>query len=108
MPNLDDVYRKFGEASEAAQLIETSLGNVLIGIGATEQDLLGASNPDRARELVEEIDSHTLGQLLRRLATKTQSMTHLEGLLGEALEERNRLSHRFFRQHNLRRNSEQG
>jgi hypothetical protein len=26
MPSLDDVYRKFGEAAEAAQLVETELG----------------------------------------------------------------------------------
>ena len=31
MPTLDDVYRKFGEASEAAQLLETELGTFASG-----------------------------------------------------------------------------
>lgn len=30
MPGLDDIYRKFGEAAEAAQLLETELGNMLV------------------------------------------------------------------------------
>ena len=30
MPTLDEVYRKFGEASEAAQLVETDLGNLFL------------------------------------------------------------------------------
>ena len=34
MPTLDDVYRKFGEASEAAQLLETELGTMLLTVGA--------------------------------------------------------------------------
>jgi hypothetical protein len=29
MPTLDDVFRKFGETAEAAQLLETELGNLL-------------------------------------------------------------------------------
>ena len=29
VPSLDDVYRKFGDISEAVQLLETELGNVL-------------------------------------------------------------------------------
>jgi hypothetical protein len=30
MPTLDDIYRKFGEVSEAAQLVETELGTMLL------------------------------------------------------------------------------
>jgi hypothetical protein len=30
MPTLNEVYRKFGEVAEAAQLLETELGNMLI------------------------------------------------------------------------------
>jgi hypothetical protein len=54
------------------------------------------------------VDSHTLGRLLKHLATKTQSITALESLLRKALQERNRLSHSFYRQHNFRRNSDDG
>lgn len=41
MPTLDDVYCKFGFASEAAQLLETELGNMLLIAGATEGKACG-------------------------------------------------------------------
>jgi hypothetical protein len=39
MPTLDDVYRKFGEVSEAAQLVETELGSMLLFFGAVDEGL---------------------------------------------------------------------
>ncbi len=108
MSTLDDVYRKFGEVSEAAQLLETELGNVLIKIGAAEANLLNEPNPDRASELFKKINHQTLGQLLKNVSNSTESVGHLEALLSRALVERNRLSHSFYRRHNFRRNSEEG
>ena len=108
MPTLDDVYRKFGEVSEAAQLFETELGNVLIEIGVAEANLLNEPNPDRASELFKKINHQTLGQLLKNVSNSTKSVGHLEALLSRALAERNRLSHSFYRRHNFRRNSEEG
>lgn len=108
MPTLDDVYRKFGEVAEAAQLLETELGNMLIAAHVAEENLIAPQNSNRAAEVFQMVDSHTLGQLLKHLATKTQSITALETLLKKALQERNRLSHSFYRQHNFRRNSEEG
>jgi len=108
VPTIDDVYRKFGEASEAAQLFETELGNVLIKIGAVEENLLDKPNPDRASELIKKINRQTLGQLLKNVNSSTESVGHLETLLSRALAERNRLSHSFYRRHNFRRNSEEG
>jgi hypothetical protein len=108
MPTLDDVYRKFGETAEAAQLLETELGNVLLSLGAFEEDLLRGMNPNRAADLLGEIDASTLGRLLNRLRAKTRLPNELEPLLSEALERRNRLSHSFYRRHNFRRNSDEG
>ena len=108
MSTIDDVYRKFGEASEAAQLFETELGNVLIKIGVAEANLLNEPNQDRASELVKKINRQTLGQLLKNVSSSTGSVGHLEALLSRALAERNRLSHSFYRRHNFRRNSEEG
>ena len=48
MPTLDDVYRKFGETAEAAQLLETELGTALMVVDALEENLLTAANPGRA------------------------------------------------------------
>ncbi len=108
VPTLDDVYRKFGETSEAAQLFETELGNVLIKIGAAEVNLLNEPNQDRASELFKKINRQTLGQLLKNVSSSTESVDHLKALLSRALAERNRLSHSFYRRHNFRRNSEEG
>ena len=108
MPTLDDVYRKFGEAAEAAQLLETELGTMLLIECATEANLIAVPNPVLATELYNTINRHTLGQLLNRLHKSTQTLDELAALLSNALRERNRLSHSFYRHHNFRRNSEEG
>lgn len=108
MPTLDEVYRKFGETSETAQLLETELANLLLKVGAVEANLLDQPDPTRASSLLRSINRQTLGQLLTSLNRSTDSLAHLQALLLQALAERNRLSHSFYRQHNFRRNSEEG
>jgi hypothetical protein len=108
MPNLDDVYWKFGYAADAAQLLETELGNALIAHGVVEENLVNQPNPNRAADMVRQIDKHTLGQLITKLKAKNQSIANLEEVLAKALDERNRLFHSFYRQHNFRRNSDEG
>lgn len=108
MPALDDVYRKFGETAEAAQLLETELGTLLLMARGTDENLIADPNPERARDLYDSINRHTLGQLLRSLNKTTPSLDALHALLTDALRERNRLCHSFYRQHNLRRNSDDG
>ena len=108
MPALDDVYRRFGDCAEAAQLLETQLGNMLLWVRAEEDCLLTKPNPARASELAGKIDRYTLGQLLKEVNKSTESLDRLESLLSRALEERNRLFHSFYRQHNFRRNSDEG
>ena len=108
MPSLDDVYRKFGFASEAAQLLETELGTILFVSGAVEQNLIEAQDPDMATALYNSINRKTLGQLLKGVKNASISVEHLEELLSKALKERNRLAHSFYCQHNFRRNSEDG
>lgn len=108
MPTLDDVYWKFGYAAEAAQLLETELGTMLIIHGVVEENLVNQPDPNRAAELFRQIDKHTLGQLIIKLKVKNQSIANLEDVLAKALDERNRLFHSFYRQHNFRRNSDEG
>jgi hypothetical protein len=108
MPALDDVYREFGYAAEAAQLLETELGNMLIKHGVIEEELVNQLDPNRAAELFRQTNKHTLGQLIIKLKTKNQSIANLEDVLAKALDERNRLFHSFYRQHNFRRNSDEG
>jgi hypothetical protein len=108
MPTLDDVYQKFGFVAEAAQLLETELGSLLLMHVGVEENLISVPNPALASELYEKIDKHTLGQLITKLKAKDKGIASLEGELGTALDERNRLFHAFYRQHNLRRNSDAG
>lgn len=106
MPTLDDVYRKFGETAEAAQLLETELGSMLLLERAVDENLIAKPNSKLAADLYEKINRHTLGQLLRELNNTPLSLDALDSLLSKALQERNRLSHSFYRHHNFRRNDE--
>ena len=58
--------------------------------------------------MFQEIDKHTLGQLIKKLKVKDKEIAKLEDVLGTALDERNRLFHSFYRLHNFRRNSDEG
>lgn len=113
MPTLDDVYRKFGEVSEAAQLIETELGTSLLFFDIVEAELI---SPDTltvedklaAREIMARIERKTLGALLKSNKQHTDELEKLEPLLSDALKVRNRLSHHFYREHNFRKFTEAG
>ena len=108
MVSLDDVYRKFGEVSEAAQLLETELGTILLEIHAVESDLFSVERREEAAEILTRINNSTLGQVLKRISEKVRNLEPAADLFATALAERNRLSHSFFRQHNFRRNSHEG
>lgn len=107
MPTLDDVYRKFGEASEAAQLLETELGTLLLWEQVIEEDLVGEDGK-RATDIMRGINLQTLGTLIRNAKGKSKPVEEIAALLERALRERNRLSHSFYRRHNFRRNSGEG
>ena len=108
MASLDEVYRKFGETSEAAQLLETEIGNVLLANQISIENFV--ENPDAllARKILDAINKSTLGQAIKKLGSSITTPDDLEGLLKSALKERNRLTHHFFREHNLRRFSHEG
>ena len=108
MPTLADVYRKFGEAFEAAQLLETELGTLLLAHKCIDAGLLENSDANRATAIHKQINKQTLGQLTRSLGAVGASIVDLEQLLSDALVSRNRLAHSFYLQHNLRRNSDDG
>jgi len=107
LPTLDDVYRKFGEVAEAAQLLETEVGNFLLIARGDEQNLFTAPSPSEAADILKQIERSTLGALLKQVSPLDE-FKRIEELLAGALAERNRLSHTFYRQHNFRRNSDEG
>lgn len=47
MATLEEVYSKFGETAEAAQLLEIHLGTMLFGLNASAESLFDAENPER-------------------------------------------------------------
>ena len=108
MPNLNDVYRKFGEVAEAAQLVETELGNLAFWRQATQAGLLAESNSALAKQLLDKVNKQTSGQLVKQLERRGHSYAEIEADLAKALIERNRLFHSYYREHNLRRNSSSG
>jgi hypothetical protein len=108
MPTLDEVYCKFGFVSEAGQLLETELGNLLFADGAAEQNLLDDPNPGAALRLINGINKQTLGRLFHNAKVAVERLAEVEELLERAVTARNRLSHSFYRQHNFRRNTEEG
>ena len=108
MTSIEDIYQKFGFASEAAQLLETEVGNILFHSGAVKMNLFEIQDPASAKILYENVNRKTLGQLLKSVKNSNISVDHLEELLSKALVERNRLTHSFYRQHNFRKNSEEG
>ena len=108
MAKLDEVYRKFGEVSEAAQLLETELGNLLLRHEFIDADLVEHPNPNRATTIYDQVNKRTLGRLIRSLGPIGDSIEGLEQLLSNALASRNRLTHSFYLQHNFRRNSDDG
>jgi hypothetical protein len=108
MATIDDVYRKFGEVAEAAQLLETELGNIGFLLDAVEENLIAVKNRAKAGELLKATNRRTLGQAIKHLGTKGTLVEVLPDKLEQALTERNRLAHSFYREHNIRRNTEQG
>jgi hypothetical protein len=108
MPTLDDVYRKFGETAEAAQLLETELGTDLFVKHINTQPKKYLSSKRTSKELLNTINRKTLGRLFLDLGVEKNAADGFGDLLHKALEERNRLFHSFYREHNIRRNSEEG
>ena len=108
MASLDDVYRKFGETAEAAQLLETELGNILMLIRVLEENLIIKQASDYSFLILEKINKNTLGQLLKQIGRSTDYIDVFALKLEQALKERNRLSHSFYREHNFRRNTDEG
>jgi hypothetical protein len=108
MPTLNDVYCKVGFVSEAAQVLEIELGNLLFRSGAAEQNLFDGQNPEAALRLINGINQQTLGRLFHNAKTKVERLAEVEELLERAVAARNRLSQSFYRQHNFRRNTDDG
>ena len=95
MASVDDMHRAFGSAAEAGQLLETHLGTMMLEHQVLVERVTVVKNPNRAKEILDGINKHTLGQLLRKFHKVGPTLKALEAQLEHALEERNRLVHGF-------------
>ena len=105
---LQRVYQKFGEVAEAAQLLETELGTLLLIRDASDADLFASQDPEHAAKILGRINRSTLGRIIRDIGRSDTEIDRLEQELNNALQVRNRLFHSFYRDHNFRRNSSEG
>ena len=108
MPDINDVYRKFGEVAEAAQLLESRLGDWLLWEKFLRDDLSFDSDQILTPKIFQEVDRLTIGQLLDQLKKHSHPLKNFEADLRKALDERNILFHSFYLDHNIRRNSSEG
>ena len=109
MASREEVYRKFGMAAEAAQLLETELGTLLIGMRGLSSDWhISAPDRETGTKAVAEIDAQTLGSMLKVLRNMAQVDDVMTSKLTSALKARNRLIHGFYERHNFKIDTDAG
>lgn len=108
MKSRKQIFEKFGVTAEAAQLLETEIGNLLLENEANEQDLFKNLDHLKAQDILNKINRSTLGQLIKKLSVNKAFEQEMLTVLSNALESRNRLLHSFFREHNFRINTDEG
>ena len=99
MATLDEVHRKFGEVSMDAQLLEYELGTLNLEHEYNDMGLFENPDPNKATEIEKKINKRTFGTLKKNLEQGGESIEHIKQLLNDALESRNRLTHRFYAYH---------
>ncbi|MCH7700769.1 MAG: hypothetical protein IID37_03685 [Planctomycetes bacterium] len=91
-----EVYAFFGLAAYTAQVVEAALLNLLVGLELARQPTISRQQFEQA---FDQADKKTLGQLLRKIGSQVPLGADVESVLGEALDARNYLCHRFFGDH---------
>lgn len=108
MATREQLYTKFGETAEAAQLFEADLGTLLLCVRALEQGWHAEPNAEAAAKLLQDIDRSTLGQLLAKLRVSFIFDATPTAQFDSALKARNRLNHGFYERHNFAIQSDEG
>ena len=99
MASREEVYIEFGKAAEVAQLLETEIGTALLALDALENKSFISPDADAYMRLRNAIDGQTLGAALKQMGKYLDLKNDSGGVLSRALETRNLLTHRFYRQH---------
>src|SRR5262245_45311986 len=101
MATRDEIYSKFGSTAEAAQLLETALGNAILLIETLNGDWHLSPKPEEAWALLDRVERSTLGSLLTEIQKHASFDGELPTLFRSALRTRNRLMHGFYERHNF-------
>jgi hypothetical protein len=98
-----ELYAEFGIAAEKAQVLEVDAGNVALSFLAlfVDTDQISAEQRDMFRRIVDDVDRKTLGILLKIIKRGITIDPSILRVVDEALEQRNYLTHKFFRTHNF-------
>jgi hypothetical protein len=108
MAERHELYAKFGIAAEAAQLFETELGTLLLGLKGLDEGWHVVPDGVAAGEILKDINRSTLGRLLAKLKPHIEIEGDLEDIFSSGLKARNRLMHGFFERHNFKIQTEVG
>jgi hypothetical protein len=98
-----ELYAEFGIAAEKAQVFEVDAGNVALSFLAlfVDTDQISTEQRDMFQKLTDDVDRKTLGSLLRLIKSVITIDQTILRVVDEALEQRNYLTHKFFRTHNF-------
>lgn len=109
-PTIDQVYAAFGRAADAAQGLEIDAGNVALAMLAAFVKRPGEHEEDKrlARSVLDDLNSRTLGALLKVVRKIASVDPETDARLAEALKRRNYLMHHFFPTHNFAIHSAEG
>ena len=108
MATREQLYAKFGETAEAAQLFETDLGTLLLCVRGLEQGWHAEPDAEAAAKLLHDVDRSTLGQLLAKLRASFSFDEGLTDQFASALKARNQLNHGFYERHNFAIQTDEG
>ena len=108
MSSREELYAKFGITAEAAQLLETELGTILLCLTGVEKKWYTKPNKEEASQFLLSLEKHTLGQILKKLNKYGIVEGDLSTIFNQALKTRNMLFHGFYERHNFEIQTDKG
>jgi len=99
MATRQQVYAKFGEVAELAQLLETELGSLLFADEGLRQGAYSLEQWESGRDVLAAINRRTLGGSLAAYRKRFSAALDVDQVMDSALAARNRLMHGFYLAH---------
>jgi hypothetical protein len=100
----NDLYAEFGRAAEKAQVLEVEAGNVALAYHALRIGMKQSVDDTLRAELqavMDDVNRKTLGTVLNQIKSIMGFDDAILTAIDDALERRNYLMHKFFRNHNF-------